>query len=986
MELGIARIRENDESGLLELMESGDLVYTERDNRGRTLLHYAVMWGRMNLVRLLTSQSDYIDYASIRYMVECRGGKTKWVTPLELAALVGNLKLVEYFVDLNIYTTLTEFPSICKRILQNCSYFRVKSTVIRALRSYDLKMFRMIVLFKDVSVDKLKLDMEAYHWWADRHNLEITEFDIEMIIEMIIQFGIYGNHSAISFLLEEFDLQLGRCHFEPYDEILSIPDHVMIRNFFKALPLADKRPLFSDMFKTSDEIVCSFTSYYNFCISWTGNLESLTSEIEDDLSNSSNRDSAENFLFSIIVNSHNDARTGTLRFLYQLYFKLKSEGIEVNYSDYFPRVDLIILNWQISAFKWIMEVNLINLEEQIMLLNDLNVPVSNEDDVIMESVSVEECSICYNHKQMPENLECGHSFCISCIRKMFIQDGSITQKQKCPLCRSLIDPPIKFSCITTLLHYSAISAPWIKKYFSSTDIFPVWKYLLCLAAGSDSIYIFSEIINKTPNLKLNEFTFNDGHNIMHIVCENAALIIFKWLLCNGFESLAYQENSRGSTPIHYIISCNLLGAFYMLNCTSSNLMPKNWIQLAKLSDNLSISERAKSEEEEKVIQSLMNSKVLKIASIQVVEMLFRNVEFRYSFRKDAKAALFFFRNVLLPSERIDVFRLFLNFIIEENLFVKYPLDEFKDSIPENYVHSKFLHETLSEMENSKLIVQELLQLRRRFDDIIEEKRSPEEIDTLLEKQSDLISNLDEKYAGSVSLIDLSNYFRSDPFSYACREGNVNLVTYLLTRIEFKNDLQKIEDIIEETFEIEISKILLKHFKSIDALQEYQITKSLKLNLEMISIKWLLHYKEHDVRKESVGEIFEYAYFCFDLYKDHILNVIIDELPLVYFVFSCCKRVISVKENDIELEILSSSLQKILIYFIDLGFDPTKPIRGKDFVQFLISENGGFILPCIRYLSKEKCISLKNIDEKSACYGSWNPNQLKELIELKKTDK
>ncbi len=157
MDRAISLIQQGDASSLLRLLSSGELSPKERDKRGRTILFLAVLWGKFNIIKCLLDDAFEKYSEIIDFLFECRGGKKKWVNPLELAAIIGNYGFVKYFLKHCKFRSCLRFGWICSSALLIAEHpDKIESILLKEVRLNELETFN-----SELSSSK-RLDFENF--------------------------------------------------------------------------------------------------------------------------------------------------------------------------------------------------------------------------------------------------------------------------------------------------------------------------------------------------------------------------------------------------------------------------------------------------------------------------------------------------------------------------------------------------------------------------------------------------------------------------------------------------------------------------------------------------------------------------------------------------------------------------------------------------------------------------------------------------------
>jgi hypothetical protein len=976
------------------LISEGKLPVSSRDRFGRTLLHHAVIHNRKKVIVFLTTNSDIIDPYDIQFLLECKGGKSSWKTPVEFAAVVGNANLVNYFLELPIFPMLDEFGRIFRRLLMRNTYSSIIYRVMYALIRYDLRTVISRKLAETtITLAKLKMWCESLYWWEGRRNLMISFEDKSVIFCDIVNLGCAGNVAVMDYLIKELDINLQKLPYSGFQNLLSYPDHIVMDSSsrFQCIPFGDKRiTCLYSLKNPQDSVVEAFRGLAHFSEFWDGNIESLGSSMKSAATKYKEEHYIENVFMSTCESGYDEKTIRTLEYFSNLYFELKST-VDINFANYFPRIDLIVINWQVNMFNWLLDKKYIKLNEEITLLDNLNAIVSEgeNNNSIFENgeddPDQEECAVCFLEKKCPQQLDCGHSFCISCTRRVFITNDSLG-KQKCPLCRALMDPPLQFSFVSTLLFYSPEFAPWVNDYFSESESFSVAKYILSLAAGSDSISIFAKVLQEMSDINLNELVYKDGNNIMHIVCQNGSLLTFIWLIKNGYRSLMDKKRDDGLIPIQVLMNSNLYGSWYVfIYAKGRSLLPAEWFLYGVSCKNELIMNSAQMKLEFIETKKFLLPENFKQADIKEIEEVYKSAPFSMMcLSEEEPNGLSFIEKTLIPSGRMDAFQLFCS-AFQDKGFQYIKFESLKKLIPIDHENAEQHFAIISEVERTSKLRSELWDLYTAFLAIMKEERPALEIDSLIEKQNEVCKELGAKLSKDepmINLMDLYNENDTDALTIALKTERFELASRLLERNEFKENIQLFEKVIEHSYNFKSMRLILDHMEKLGASSRSCIITALKRSVKLIH--FIGSYKKEGWEEDN-RNLFDFILYCMKKSNIDISNEKFDnDEPFVYFFFSSLENIYIGKELEQAYEFFSTTALHFLRCFIDLGFDPNARVYPKlSFIQILLRKNQSFCLPCIHYLAFEKGVSLQNIT-KNEC--RWEEKYAKEIFAMIKEQK
>jgi hypothetical protein len=208
-----------------------------------------------------------------------------------------------------------------------------------------------------------------------------------------------GKKEIVEYLYENTKVSL-KCN----EEVECFPNLVVTQSSFVGKRyFGEERLIYKSWndFKSDDYIFKDFILFWH---DWSGNADTL---VEETLNFPKERfifhDKyyRENTYFYMIRHSMDRDRVEVLQFCANIYRQNNQSNIvHYEFSDLFPRLDLIVMYWQIGAFKWLLSCGFIDLEENTTLINDENTSIAEEDEY-HDNIN-EQCSICYKEKLLSQ--------------------------------------------------------------------------------------------------------------------------------------------------------------------------------------------------------------------------------------------------------------------------------------------------------------------------------------------------------------------------------------------------------------------------------------------------------------------------------------------------------------------------------------------------------------------------------------------------------
>jgi hypothetical protein len=512
----------------------------------------------------------------------------------------------------------------------------------------------------------------------------------------------------------------------------------------------------------------------------------------------------------------------------------------------------------------------------------------------------------------------------------------------------------------------------------------VGKYLLALSASSDSLYIFCHLVKEIEGLDLKNLLFKGDQNIMHIVCENASILIFKWLVVNGYHGLFNKKCGYGLVPFHSILYCPYYGVHHILRTAKQfNILPNYWMELAKYCDNPPILKFMKEEQENQKILCLSNPDQLRDATIEDIQCLFENRDFRKKMR-DVSSSLFFFKEVLAPSGRSDVFDMFIQ-LVQENCGVCFDWNQLKDIA---YSYSSFDYsayiDEFDRLNDLQKIEVRLIKYKSRIKSIFTANDNFSSVFALLKKYNKLIAKpvLNSKKNLKRNPIDLLDYDGKNFLTLAYENKNENLIIFLLKHKQFKRKLSLIRRRISDSWSTRIVVVVYDHLKSIGALRKSDYIEIVEQSCELLTCEWCWADSKSAERENDFIRTMGFILKCVSECKE-ILTLKYLNNPFIFFFFSCFFEVDIEKDDSRGTEFLSSQILIFLKALSKLGCNFHQTVdEDVNLINYMLMTTRSYCLASISFLAFEHGVSLKNVFRNSMMH-EWEKEEKDRLLMMKR---
>ncbi|KAJ3010779.1 UNVERIFIED_CONTAM: hypothetical protein HDU68_001990 [Siphonaria sp. JEL0065] len=523
---------------VLALVECGRVSPFTKNKKGNNLLHAAAAEAAgSNVVIALIKSLPSRSIPSLFFQLSKRGH-----TPIEVAAKGGQLHLVEELLSMEPMQLIqwdTHPPSVKlhRRIMASKVNRDIKNLFEEKMRSAQVIGLHAKIDGFDGDVDQLKLHLSKLEWWNERQVW--SRFEAYLNYNVLRTAVTKGQAEMVAYLLTIWKV--------PPTPILSWQNKVLNIGSLSLADFAGIGQLRGIEFEADDELVedsafanalmveIKRTEVYEYFKKWDGKLENLKK---------SRNDGSDSRLLQILAEENVKSRMNILDSLSK-HDRSKSSGV--------PRADLMVVYGSFSIFKKFVESGEYDLTANVLQQTSGDSEGQGED-----------CPICLEPVENQVLLDCSHLFCEPCLAKV----GDAGEKLKCPLCRQ------ESSVVFAISFWVLSSYSWlvVVEQISTAEL------LVGLAAGTDAVAVLDYLISKfkIDPLKLR---FAGGDTILHIAAKQGAFISSKWIISNGYDTLADIKNETGLTPLQ----CNLLKEYKQsehVDAALSSLLSYSWLNAA----------------------------------------------------------------------------------------------------------------------------------------------------------------------------------------------------------------------------------------------------------------------------------------------------------------------------------------------------------------------------------------------------------------------
>ncbi|KAJ3095031.1 hypothetical protein HDU97_007341 [Phlyctochytrium planicorne] len=273
--------------------------------------------------------------------------------------------------------------------------------------------------------------------------------------------------------------------------------------------------------------------------------------------------------------------------------KMFASRIEEDGIAALPRLDKLIFYNQYEILKWLVDDKLLDMNFATALKTRLLGDGHDGQNTQEEEVS-DPCAICLCSKEIPFPLHDNHTFCLACTSEYF---SSVTEQGhysnetlKCPLCNQPCKIPNMVALASRLICIIEEEYSWL---ILGTG-WPIYKILLGLAAGLDSVIIFEWLIAEY-NIDLRTCLFDRGETVLHLAASTGSSLVSKWLVTHH-DYLVIIRNEDGDVALMNCITSSSPCSHIALKQidSKSDIPPSDWVSKALESSSTEIAEYARS--------------------------------------------------------------------------------------------------------------------------------------------------------------------------------------------------------------------------------------------------------------------------------------------------------------------------------------------------------------------------------------------------------
>ncbi|KAI5060820.1 hypothetical protein GOP47_0025240 [Adiantum capillus-veneris] len=564
------------------LIHSKKIPFLIRNRKGCNLLHAAASFGQELVAEWLLDRENY----SASSVLFC-GRSNRKRTPLEIAVCSNRYGMIRCLLDSEIIypgsSTLQIFGVVrhCCQIAEPV----MKDYLVYLLRTMEIKVFFFdLAICSRQNINEILPKLAEFFWWENRRDIEWNEHEKFAFYITLQAAARSWNKELITWLLDEWKVSLKPPSIYKWDG-LSITDVVAMGEHVNEDVLKD----LGDAKNENDYHYFSMKysnpkKYFDMMVSgrWTdGQCSSLIASLEPLIYNKEETDYFKNKWFEALCEKDFERRLQVLEIFAKKYDDHGAESFAL------PRLDLVIACGQLHILKWFIDKGFVDLNLPLSSNEEMDTLKDDEDEDEEEdnvAANDSDCAICYRIKRFPVELQCGHSYCLSCIRKVHTYSNANMQSFQCPCCRRHLSLPPSMTISSSLQYHLKSKSPWLQYKSSNT----LGEILMALAAGTGSVFILEHLITR-HNLDPLTTLYANGRNLMHLAASRPNLISCKWLCFNGYLELATRLCDEFLSPVHEAINNSNYAASLVLDLFSDHkVLPGNWIDLALVSPNASI--------------------------------------------------------------------------------------------------------------------------------------------------------------------------------------------------------------------------------------------------------------------------------------------------------------------------------------------------------------------------------------------------------------
>ncbi|KAI5060819.1 hypothetical protein GOP47_0025239 [Adiantum capillus-veneris] len=559
--------------GLLKwLILSKKVPILIQNRKGCNLLHAAASFSQELVADWLLDRENY----SASLFLFC-GQSNRKRTPLEIAVRSNQYGMISCLLDNN--TCPRSSTSEIFSVIRHCCQIAepaMKEYLVYLLRTMEIKTFFLdLAVRSEANINEILPKLVEFSWWENRRDIEWNEHEKFAFYITLQAAARSWNKELVKWLLDEWKVSLKPPSIYQWKG-LSISDVVAMGKYLEEEILNDLGDGEND-----DNYYHYSKKYFDMMVSgrWKdGQCSSLIATLEP-LIYKEETIHFKNKWFEALCEKDFERRLEVLEIFAEKYDDHGAESFAL------PRLDLVVACGQLHILKWLIRKGYVDLNLPFSSNEEMGVLKDDEDDDDNYAVANDaDCAICYRIKRFPVELECGHSYCLSCIRQVHTYSHANMQSFQCPYCRRHLSVPPSMTISSSLQYYLKSKSPWLHHKSSNT----LGEILMALAAGTGSVFILEYLIVQ-HNIDPATTLYAKGRNLMHIAASRPNLVSCKWLCCNGYLELATRFSDENLSPVHEAINnSNYAASFAFDVFYEHEVLPDNWIDLAVVSPNSGI--------------------------------------------------------------------------------------------------------------------------------------------------------------------------------------------------------------------------------------------------------------------------------------------------------------------------------------------------------------------------------------------------------------
>ena len=323
----------------------------------------------------------------------------------------------------------------------------------------------------------------------------------------------------------------------------------------------------------------------------------------------------------------------------------------------------------------------------------------------------------------------------------------------------------------------------------------------------------------------------------------------------------------------------------------------------------------KEEQENQKMLYLSNPDHLRDATLEDVQFVFENRDFRKKM-SDASSSLVFFKDVLAPSGRSDVFDMFIQ-LVQESFGVCFDWNQLKDIA---YSYSSFDYsayiDEFDRLQDLQKIEVRLVELKSRIKSIFTADGNFSCTIVLIEEYNQLLSksglNYKKQKRNPIQLLDFDG---SDFLTLAFENENENLIHFLLQKEEFQRNTNLVKSLFLRSSNTQILFLVYNYLKSKEALEKSDYFEIVYRSCHILTGDWT--WDDSAERENDFMQTIEFILKCVSDCKDTLTHKCLDS-PFIFFFFGCFFELGLKKSDSRGTEFLSSQILIFLKALSKLG--------------------------------------------------------------------